>query len=186
MTRGSFALNSSNRIRIGTLGRISAQKDPGRFCEVIKRLGNSSKLDFIWVGDGQPCEDSELRENNVNVTGWLNRNEALEIMSTFDIYLQTSRWEGMPLALIEAALLKVPVVTTDILGNRDVVNHKVTGFVAEDSDGLVSALEELIGSENLRHTMGEAARSLAVDRFGVARLEKEIISLYSARQPLAA
>ena len=102
-----------------------------------------------------------LQEAGVEVTGWKSRPEALAEMSRLDIYLHPSRWEGMPIALIEAQIAGLPAVATDVVGNRDVIREGETGFVRADAGGLSEALTRLIADPALRASMGSRARTLA-------------------------
>jgi glycosyltransferase involved in cell wall biosynthesis len=65
---------------------------------------------------------------NIKITGWfLDREDALTALNTIDIYIQTSLWEGLPIAVLEAMAMQ-PVLATNNIGNKDVVVHNETGF----------------------------------------------------------
>lgn len=105
--------NHLSRIRVGAVGRISAQKDPAFFLAVIRHLGAITRLDafeFMWVGGGDPPQARALERSGVIVTGWLKRSEVLAHMANLDVYVHTAAWEGMPLTLLEASELKLPLV----------------------------------------------------------------------------
>jgi glycosyltransferase involved in cell wall biosynthesis len=100
-------------------------------------------------------------------------------MSELDIYVQTSRWEGMPVALIEAQVAGIPAVVTDVVGNRDVVVHGVTGFVGSDEE-IPGYLEQLRGDRKLREEMGAAARELAVAKFSMDTIFHRWLNTYES------
>ena len=132
----------------------------------------------MWIGGGEDyCNLCELK--NVMITGWLPRKEALQVLSQLDIYLQTSLWEGMPLSVIEAMLAGIPVIVRDAVGNRDVVEHGKTGFVASSPEEMLGFTQRLLIDSKLRLEMGKTAQTRARDRFCLGRLHREIKELYS-------
>jgi glycosyltransferase involved in cell wall biosynthesis len=108
----------------------------------------------------------------------MTRPEALERMRELDIYLHPSRWEGMPVALIEAQLAALPAVATDVIGNRDVIVSGETGFLGRTAEALSRSLQMLIDDRALRERMGRQARERALLRFTVERMVDEYERLY--------
>jgi glycosyltransferase involved in cell wall biosynthesis len=119
-----------------------------------------------------------LLNTKVEITGWLSPREVIPILSRADIYVQTSHWEGMPLALIEAQVLGKPAVVTDVVGNRDVVVNGFTGFTCADKTDLKEKLLSMIDDSKLRKQIGKNSYSYSVDRFGLKRLQKDLNNLY--------
>jgi glycosyltransferase involved in cell wall biosynthesis len=139
------------------------------FAEVARQV-SSQVAEFVWIGGGSAEAEAELRRSpNVAVTGWIPREEALERLAEADVYLQTSQWEGMPLSVIEAMAAGIPVVVTDIVGNRDLVVPGVTGFVGRTAEELVGSIRRLCLDDTLRRTLGQQAADLAVKRFSLPR-----------------
>lgn len=175
-------INKTDTIIIGTTGRLCYQKDPQQFLNIVRTINSLSKsinkrIRFVWVGDGQLYKN-ELQAGGVEVTGWLQRNEVLKTISNFDIYLQTSKWEGMPISVIEAQVAGIPAVVTDVVGNRDVIENRRTGYVASGIDEMSSYLMKLIKDEDLRLQMGSSAREKGLSRFNLNRMLDEYEALY--------
>ncbi|MDR6501688.1 glycosyltransferase involved in cell wall biosynthesis [Burkholderia ambifaria] len=103
---------------------------------------------------------------------------ALELASGLDIYVQTSRWEGMPVALIEAQVAGLPAVVTDVVGNRDVVIHGVTGYIASSADEMARYVAMLCDDLQLREQMGESARKFALYRFSMISIFRQWHAIY--------
>ncbi len=114
----------------------------------------------------------------MSCSGWVTRERALELTSQLDIYVQTSRWEGIPIALIEAQVAGIPAVVTDVVGNRDVVLHGVTGFVATNVEDMERYIAQLRDDPVLRARMGEAARKSASERFSMDAIFRQWLSVY--------
>jgi glycosyltransferase involved in cell wall biosynthesis len=166
----------SARLCIGTCGRVSVQKRPHFFAKVAHALRDIA--DFVWIGDGDEDGKRVLAEAGVRVTGWCTRAEALHELSSLQIYVQTSAWEGLPISVIEALAAGLPVVATDIVGNRDLLQGSGTGALVHTPEEMVSALRLFIGSDQLRLTAGRAARRLALERYSSNAMMRGYYKLY--------
>jgi glycosyltransferase involved in cell wall biosynthesis len=169
---------STQVIRVGTIGRIAPARNPVAFLGLARDFCNSG-IEFIWVGGGDQTIAEQLGNVGVTVTGWLARKDALRQLSDFDIYVQTSLWEGMPIAVIESMVAGVPAVVTDVIGNRDVVDHGETGFIASNTDEFKMYLERLIKEPSLREKMGIEARKRAIKRFSLERMMNDLVKVYA-------
>ena len=138
-----------NNIKVCTIGRISYQKNPKLFNEVAK---NFPEIEFTWIGNGEMIEF--LNSPNINVTGWMNKNEALIKMNDADIFLLTSLWEGLPIALLEAMYYKKVCIVSNCIGNRDVIINEKNGFIAnninEFSEIIVNIIENKINIQEIK------------------------------------
>lgn len=162
---------------IGMSGRASFQKNHHAFVELAAKLRRAD-VDFLWIG-GDANEIPDPRQGKAVIcSGWVTRAHALALTSGLDIYVQTSRWEGMPVALIEAQVAGIPAVVTDVVGNRDVVVHGVTGYVASSVDEMAAYLAKLRDDRQLREKMGAAARTRAVQRFSMNTVFRQWHALY--------
>lgn len=170
----------NNKVKVGVLGRISLQKDPKVFARIAQKINQKRKdVEFIWIGGGEK-EDVDLLESaTVTVTGMLDRCKALELLPTLDIYFQTSAYEGLSLALLEAQASGIPAVVTKIPGNDEVVQHTDTGYVAATENELEEYLEELIDSEKLRIEMGKKAKSYTEEFFSLSAMADQYKAEYA-------
>lgn len=120
-----------------TLGRICYQKNPTLFNEIAKKLPG---IHFIWIGDGELRGD--LTSENIEVTGWVDRTTAIKYAVNADIFLLTSRWEGMPISLLESMYMKKVCVVSDVIGNRDVIENSVNGYVCTTVEDYINAINK--------------------------------------------
>lgn len=118
-----------------TLGRICYQKDPGLFNKIAEALPD---IKFLWIGDGDLRK--ELTAPNIEITGWVERKEALRYSLHGDVFLLTSLWEGLPISLLEAMYMKKPCVVSNVIGNRDVIHNGDNGFVCSNIEDFVAAI----------------------------------------------
>lgn len=87
-------------------------------------------------------------------------------------YLSTSKWEGLPLAVLEAMAHGLPVVATDVVGNRDLVFSGQTGFLYPEGDAksAVSSLIWLSENPEQREAIGQHARNFVTEAHDVQRM----------------
>ncbi len=168
-------------LRVVTLSRFDAAKNMG---EALEIAAASPHMRFVWIGDGPErgsleAEAAERGIRNVSFLGF--RSDVHELLSTADVYLSTSRWEGLPLSLLEACRAGVPIVASRVCGNVDVVEHGVNGFLYSSGDvaGAVSWLKRLEADEKMRLEMGLAARKVFERRFKVDKMVEETLGVYN-------
>nr|WP_175802222.1 glycosyltransferase [Burkholderia anthina] len=167
-------LRDDDRTVVGMMGRASYQKNHEWFLAIAARLARP-ELEFVWIGGeaGAAGQGAAVR-----CTGWVPRSEALTAMAGLDLYVQTSRWEGMPLAVIEAQVAGIPAVVTNVIGNRDIVVHGTTGFIASSLDEMTECVDRLSRDRALRESMADAATRIATARFRVESKFRQWTSLY--------
>ncbi|CAN5246556.1 glycosyltransferase [soil metagenome] len=167
-------------LTVVSIGRASEQKAPDVFGELAVRCSfhHGKPTRFVWVGTGTPEQIVKLRSAGVEVTGWVNSDVVMKWLATADVYVQTSRWEGLPLTVIQAMAAGVPCVVTDVVGNRDAIKNAHTGFVVGDQDTLERTVQHLLDDEVLRARVGQAARVDARNRFSRNRFRESLKLLY--------
>lgn len=120
-----------------TLGRICYQKNPRLFNSIAEKMPDTK---FLWIGEGGLKE--ELKSKNIEITGWVERQKALELSMNADVFVLPSLWEGLPISLLEAMYMKKLCVVSDVIGNRDVIHNGENGYVCREVDEFVKAIEE--------------------------------------------
>lgn len=129
------------RHRVVMMGRLAPQKDPDFFLEVI-RTGRRRvpDLEAVWIGDGQEDMRSRLLAEGVDVTGWLDQDGVVKILSEGGVYVHTARYEGLPLAVLDAAQSGVAVLLRRIdafTGIDELVQRETAAELAAEVTHLV-------------------------------------------------
>ena len=184
--------SAADAATVVTIGRLSRQKAPEKFAAVARRVRqHDPEARFIWVGDGDAGYRTLLEQAGCEVTGWCSRAAVARHLASAHVYLQTSRWEGLPISVIQALAAGVPCVVNDCIGNRDAVENGVDGFVAAP-DALADQVLRLLADVALRERFGAAARVEAARRFGRAAFRAQVRQIYGitgrapAHNPLGA
>lgn len=188
---GSLPDQVSARIALGLppdrpvvlfVGRLTAVKRPDRLIDamasVLQRLPEAL---LVIAGEGDLFDETRLKAEplgpSVRFLGW--QQDLSRVYAAADVAVLTSDNEGMPVSLIEASLSGLPSVTTNVGSAGEVVVNGVTGRVVEAKAGSVAnALVEILRDEDLRSSMGEAAKKHSERAFGVDRLVSDHEALY--------
>ena len=175
--KGKAKQSKNSTFTIGTVGRMSPQKNPTLFNDIAEKFPN---IKFIWIGDGEL--KSELTAKNIELTGWLKREEALDMVTNLDLYIQTSSWEGLPFTIIEAMVLGKPVIATNVIGNKDAVKHGYNGFVCDSLDDFESYINTFLSKENSTTEFGLASSKRADEIFDRDKNFEKLKDIYLSTQ----
>jgi glycosyltransferase involved in cell wall biosynthesis len=139
------------------------------------------KLVLIGNGNSKPMEDlaAELNvSDHVNFLG--NRSDVNILLQGFDCFVLPSRWEGLPLALIEAMACQLPVIASDVSGNSEVIEHGKTGllFPSGDIETLKNAIKEMYQNPLKAKELAFNARAMINQKFLLSKSMDQYISLY--------
>ena len=156
-----------------TLGRICYQKNPGLFNEIAEKLPD---VRFVWIGDG------ELRDMitapNIEVTGWMNREEALRRSMASNVFVLTSLWEGLPMSLLESMYMEKLCLVNDVIGSRDVIQTGVNGYVCRNADEFVSAIRGILEDPEKAERMTAQARKDIIEKYNTRVMAAKYREIY--------
>ncbi|MFQ6484566.1 glycosyltransferase [Brachybacterium epidermidis] len=157
------------------IGRIAPQKRPALFGEVAARVrAQGEDVRFLWIGDG----DRDLLQPPVEVTGWLDAERVRARTAQASLVLFTSAGEGLPMALLEAQALGVPVVASRVPGVTDLVHHGRTGLLGDTAEELTRAALTLLHDEDARRRLGYDGADHVRRRFDASRLAADSLAAY--------
>lgn len=174
------ARNATTEKCVVTVGGIRPQKNPLLFADIANGLRDSG-LRFIWIGDGDAALKAQLRAAGVEVTGWMARAQVELQLQQACVYLSTSSWEGMPVSVIEAMLLGVPVVVSACAGNIDIVRPWHNGVVFTTCEDAIRCIVDFADDQVLRGLIAARAQKEATERFAEARFFQQLAPFYARR-----
>ena len=162
------------------MGRLVPEKGFDLLIRAFSQIhGKHPKWKLCILGDGpdQPALEELSRrldlEQWIDFTGWVS--EPVAELRQADLFVLSSRYEGMPSALLEAMACGLPVISCDCeAGPAEIIRDGVDGrlVAAEDVTGLAEVMDELMQNGDARERLGAAARD-AMKRFGVRRFLRQ-------------
>ncbi|MBP72905.1 MAG: hypothetical protein CMA70_04905 [Euryarchaeota archaeon] len=172
-------------LRLLCTGRADKQKG---FQTAIRAVSSIEDLDLHLdiVGTGPYFDDLKAIAQDLDVTGKVtfhgrvDDEELSRIYSSADVYLiPTTRYEGLPLALLEAMSHGIPTISSDIGGNSDVITHGHDGLFIRPGNlqELVGAIRRLAANPDERRTISDAARATTERRFDKERMISETLEV---------
>ncbi|MEN8182345.1 MAG: glycosyltransferase family 4 protein [Myxococcota bacterium] len=149
--------------RLMMIGRFAAQKDHATLFRALSRLMDREwRLDLVGGGPRQGSVRQLASEMGIadRVSFLGMRTDVSELLAAAQVYVLSSRWEGLPRSIIEAMRAGLPVVASDVGGVAEVVEDGSTGCLVPRGNvgALTARLRELLGSPQLRRLLGEQGR----------------------------
>ena len=178
---------SDEQIVVGTVARLFRKKGYEQLLSIMANAAaREPRLHFVWVGDGanRPEYEAELQRlglrQRTTLTGLVPPAQIPNLVAGFDLLAHTSQWEGLPRGVVQALLMRVPVVAFDIDGTPEVVLDGKTGRIVSlnDLDAFAGALCDLAADAGKRQEMGAAGRELCRQRFDWRTMVADLERLY--------
>jgi glycosyltransferase involved in cell wall biosynthesis len=139
---------------------------------------------FVVIGDGPLREELEDKARRLGLNGGVRFvgavPEAARLLPQIDVFVLSSRWEGMSNSLLEAMAAGRPVVATSVGGNPEVVCHGETGFLVPpgNPEAMSDAIGRLLADRALAQRLGEAGRIRAESAFTLEAMVGRLEALY--------
>lgn len=175
----------NDELLIANIGRLSPEKGQAAFLaaarEILRRHRN---VRFILFGLGPDQAELErfVSRNalgpHVKFVGY--RSDMDVLYNELDLVVQSSSTEGMPNVVIEALLMEVPVIATDVGGTREVLKHEQTGMLIEPGrhQALVDSIENFLANKRKHMSMAREGRQNMLLRFNHARRVERLADVY--------
>ena len=164
-------------------------KGIGEFVEAARAIKKTHECRFVLVGDNDNNNPNSINsgqlikwQNDETIEWWGHQNDMSAVLNKIDIICLPSYREGLPKSLLEAASAGIPIVTTDVPGCREVVDHKANGYLVppKNSHALIVPLKSLIESKKLRLTMGLIGREKVKNNLSSDIIDQQNINLYKS------
>lgn len=170
-------------LRCVTVGRMHEQKGFDVLLDALARLPD---VEVCLVGDGveRGSLEAQARElgiaDRVEFAGWLD--DPSPQLGRADLFLLPSRYEGLPLSIIEAMFAELPVIASDVGSVRELVAEGKTGLLVRSGDPgeLADAVRRLGADPERRRALGVAGRRKALEHFSLESMIGRYRDLYEA------
>lgn len=171
---------------IVNVGRLVQQKNQALFLQAAAQVAEvRPETRFMIVGDGPLRGALQKQAAALGLSGRVEfageRRDVEAILRQATLFWLTSRWEGMPNAVLEALASGVPAIATDVGGTREVIRDGIDGFIVAPEDGaaFVRHTLGLLGDAALQQRFATSARERA-DTFGLKRMAESFERLYDS------
>lgn len=185
-----FPTEFDGKIIIGTIGRMEEVKDTlilvrAFLCFIEKHPQYREKTRLVLVGNGSLFSSAEklIEENGIQDLVWMPgaRDDVPAILQKIDIFVLPSLAEGISNTILESMASGVPVIATDVGGNRELVDDGETGYIvpASNFEWMADAINKYVENDQLRQQHGKNAVERVQQNFSFAAMVKKYDDLYS-------
>ena len=168
------------KIKIVSICRFVKQKNVSEIVELAKILPD---FKFYIIGYGPLFEKIKLKKEKYHLKNLFllgKQNNILKYLYDSDLYLSTSFYEGLPISTLEAMSIGLPIISTDVTGNKDTIIHGESGFLYKL--GSIKKASEYIKlfskNRNLLNIMGKKSYERQRQKFSVEAMCSVTSNLY--------
>lgn len=182
--RKQYGYNENDFLLI-YVGELIARKNQQHILKVLQTLVKiHSSVKLLLVGDG---EDEKILKEKIQKLGIKNhvemlgfRKDIMELMSLADVAVSTSRQEGLPVNVMEAMAVGLPLIVTDCRGNRDLVKDGLNGYVVEQDniERFSRKIDILLQNKPLRDKFSTYS-TLFVQQYSDTKIQKAMKEIYT-------
>lgn len=174
---------------VGSVGSCTIAKNQKLFLEMTKIVIEKYKeknIKFVLIGDGRLRNELENYTKKMGIEKWLvftgERKDILNLLKSMDIFVMTSLYEGISNAIMEAMLMGLPVIATDVGGNSELVIEGTTGHLCplNDAQALAEKVLFLLRNKIYSKRLGENGRSRIINNFNIKIMKTKIEEIYSS------
>jgi len=179
--------DQNGQFTITTVGRLIELKNPCSLLTAFQQSADpTSRLLFIGEGplkaDLMTFAQRFSLDNQVELTGLVPREKVYEYLSAADLFISTSRIEGLPIAVLEAMTCRCPVLLSDIAPHREIAGDAnfIPLIQPDDIAGFAQGIKRFRRMPlSERADIGERCRKLVENRFSLAAMRTQYETLYS-------
>jgi glycosyltransferase involved in cell wall biosynthesis len=171
---------------IGSVACLAPRKDLGTLLEALARLAaDGTRFEAVVVGDGPERGELESRARALGLDGRVRflgeRRDIERLLPGMDVFVLSSREEGIPNALLEAMAAGRPAVATAVGGTPEVLRDGETGWLvpARSPQALAAALAEALGRPDEARRRGAAARRAALEGLSIDAMARRHEAFYA-------
>lgn len=168
------------------VARLAYQKNPLLFLKSAKKVvKNHQQVKFVLIGDGplySKCEQfiiANQLEKHATLLGF--REDVRELLPDADVFVLSSRFEGLPLTIIEAMFAGLPIIATEVGGTDELVQNGINGFLTRPNniEDLSKKMSYLIKNPQELNNMGKKSRKIAYNNFTINEMIQQYEKLYA-------
>ncbi|MBA6357432.1 MULTISPECIES: glycosyltransferase [unclassified Colwellia] len=171
--------------RIGFVGQMISRKNIHDILDIFETLaGKYPNISLSLLGDGESRAELEEHTKSLNHKNRIEfmgyRDDRLELLQSFDLFVMTSTLEGIPRCLMEATAMGIPVAAYNIAGVDQLIEHQKTGLLAPfgEKEILATYWEELLFDEEKAKKLSDNACEFVNENYAGKRMATEYIEVF--------
>ena len=188
----TYRLTKSNIIKapdeervIGFIGQMIPRKKVDHILEIFDRLVEKHpnvRLELLGDGESRPALEAQAAnlksKDKIHFMGF--RNDRLERLKNFDLFVMSSSDEGIPRCLMEAMAMETPVTAYNIKGIDQLLEHEKTGLLATygDKETLLSYWEKALYDQEYAQSLARNGREFVLENFSAGRMAREYMDIF--------
>lgn len=170
---------------IGFIGQMIPRKKVDHILEIFERLCDKHpnlRLELLGDGESRPALEEQAKtlkhKDKIHFMGF--RNDRLERLKNFDLFVMSSSDEGIPRCLMEAMAMETPVTAYNIKGIDQLLEHEKTGLLAKygDKDALLEYWEKALFDQEYAQTLARNGREFVLENFSAGRMSSEYLEIF--------
>lgn len=166
------------------VANLKSGKGHTELLEAFDQMHNRVPCELVLVGEGplrRELEERAITKTDVSRVHFLGtRTDVQDLLQASDIFALPTYSEGMSNAVLEAMAARLPIVTTDIAPNRELIDDGQTGLLVpvKDTEHLTTALLRLAQTPALRTQLGQAAFAAVTSHYTLQTVTHKLLTLY--------
>jgi glycosyltransferase involved in cell wall biosynthesis len=178
-----------DRLRVVCVGRLSPEKGHAGLLDAFaKVVADGVDAELRLIGDGPDSAVTRAHAERLglgdrcSLPGRASEPDSLAEIARADVFVLSSLMEGLPVVLMEALALQVPVIAPCVGGIWELVQHEVTGllFPPADWEALQQCLRRMLADPELRERTADAGRARIVEEFDIERAIEPLLQRFSS------
>lgn len=181
--RDKYDRRPHSKITFGIATRLVTDKGIGEAIEAFNKLNKShTDTKLLIIGDGpEAAKFKKQAENNESIVFMGHLADPFGEMNNLDVFVHPTYHESFSTSLVEASMLGLPIITTKVGGNPEIIKDNKTGLLVEarNVESLYKAMEKMYLDKKLRKELGYQARLQYVEKFNFDNIvKKQYVKLY--------
>lgn len=176
-----------NAIVLANIAKLSTQKNQTFLIDCIAEIKeNNQNIYLLIAGDGPNEQELKNRINEKQVQDRVKllgpRSDIRELLGASDLFVLSSKWEGLPISLLEAMAMELPSLITDVGGISEIIDHGQNGLFYDISHpgDFVESLGKLVNNKGLRKKIGENSRQTVSEKCSLSGYIEKLATYYQS------
>ncbi|EED33945.1 glycosyl transferase, group 1 [gamma proteobacterium NOR5-3] len=181
---------TTSKKRIGFIGQLISRKNVPDLLWIFNKLWSErDDVELHLLGDGDERMNLEMQAGMLSASPDIHflgfRDDRLELLHSFDLFVMTSTLEGIPRCLMEACAMGVPVAAYDIPGIDQLIKHEETGLLAplKDREALAEHWNTILNDQDEAQRLATNAKQYVYDHYAASRMAREYQALFQDLVP---